>query len=70
MKDLSENNLIRFKNITKRKESIYVNFRVSGIRAGVTFSTNSLEQIVEECARIGVKEFKKAEFQFEGITQL
>ena len=27
-----------------------------------------LEKIIEECARIGVKEFKRAEFQFEGLT--
>ena len=29
-----------------------------------------LEKIVEECARIGVNEFRKAEFQFEGISSL
>ncbi len=84
MKDLAENNLVRFKNITKKKESIYANFKVNGIRAGVTFSASIavdiaaaevhagdiLERIVEECARIGVQEFKKAEFQFEGISSL
>ena len=84
MKDLAENNLIRFKNITKKKETIYANFRMHGIRAGVNFSAliavdmaaaevdagDSLEKIVEECARIGVQEFKKAEFQFEGVSQL
>ena len=84
MKDLAENNLIRFKNLTKKKESIYANFTVKGIRAGVTFSASIavdiaaaevhagdvLEKIVEECARIGVSEFKKADFQFEGISSL
>jgi len=84
MKDLAENNLIRFKNISKKKESIYANFRVTGIRAGVNFTASIavdiaaaevhagdiLEKIVEECARIGVAEFKKAEFQFEGISAL
>jgi hypothetical protein len=82
MKDLAENNLIRFKNITKKKESMYANFNVKGIRAGVNFSASIsvdiaaaevhagdvLEKIIEECARIGVNEFKKAEFQFEGIS--
>ncbi|MCX6991368.1 MAG: hypothetical protein NTX49_09980 [Chlamydiae bacterium] len=82
MKDLAENNLIRFKNITKKKESMYANFNVKGIRAGVNFSASIsvdiaaaevhagdvLEKIIEECARIGVNEFKKAEFQFEGIA--
>jgi hypothetical protein len=84
MKDLAENNLIRFKNISKKKDSIYANFRVTGIRAGVTFSAaiavdiaaaevdvgDSFEKIVEVCARIGLQEFKKAEFQFEGISSL
>ncbi len=84
MKDLSENNLIRFKNISKKKESIYANFKVKGIRGGVNFAASIsvdiaaaevhagdvLEKIIEECARIGVNEFKKAEFQFEGIASL
>lgn len=82
MKDLAENNLIRFKNISKKKESMYANFNVKGIRAGVNFSASIsvdiaaaevhagdvLEKIIEECARIGVNEFKKADFQFEGIA--
>ncbi len=82
MKDLAENNLVRFKNILKKKEAIYANFKVDGVRAGVTFSASIavdiaaaevhagdvLEKIVEECARIGVAEFKKAEFQFEGLS--
>jgi len=81
MKDLAENNLIQFKNIAKKKEAIYANFRVNGVRAGVSFSASIcvdiaaaevhagdvLEKIIEECARIGVQEFKKAEFQFEGV---
>ncbi len=82
MHDLSENNLIRFKNITKKKETMYANFKVKGIRGGVTFTASIsvdisaaevhagdvLEKIIEECARIGVSEFKKAEFQFEGLA--
>jgi hypothetical protein len=84
MKDLADNNLVQFKNVTKKKESIYANFKVNGIRAGVTFSASIavdiaaaevhagdvLEKIIEECARIGVSEFKKAEFQFEGIASV
>ncbi len=83
MKDLAENNVIRFVNITKKKDGLFANFRVRGIRAGVVFSasisvdisaaelsaTDPLEKIVEQCARIGVKEFKKAEFEFAGIAQ-
>ena len=82
MKDLSENNLIRFKNLTKKKDSLYANFKVTGLRAGVTFHASIsvdlaaaevhpgdvLEKIIEECARIGVKEFRKAEFEFEGLA--
>jgi len=82
LKDLAENNLIRFKNISKTKETIFANFKVKGIRGGVNFSASIsvdisaaevhagdvLEKIIEECARIGVKEFKKAEFQFEGLS--
>ena len=82
MNDLAENNLIRFKNLSKKKETMYANFKVKGIRGGVNFTASIsvdisaaevhpgdvLEKIIEECARIGVKEFKRAEFQFEGIT--
>ena len=84
MDDLSENNLIRFKNISRKKDSIYANFKMKGLRAGVNFSANIqvdisaaevhpgdvLEKIIEECARIGVKEFKNAEFQFEGLQNI
>ena len=84
MKDLAQNNLVRFKNISKKKEGIYANFKVKGIRNGTTFtaaivvdidaaevhSGDSLEKIIEECARIGVEEFKKCEFQFEGLTSI
>ncbi len=84
MKDLAENNLIRFKNISKKKETIIANFKVKGIRGGVNFTASIsvdlsaaevhagdiFEKIIEECARIGVKEFKKAEFQFEGLTSI
>ena len=84
MEDLSENNLIRFKNISRKKEAIFANFMVKGVRGGVNFNASIsvdlsaaevhpgdiLEKIIEDCAKIGVKEFKKAEFQFEGVTSL
>jgi len=84
MKDIAENNLIRFRNISKKKEAIYANFKVKGVKSGVNFSAtisvdlsaaevhpgDVLEKIIEECARIGMKEFQKAEFQFEGISSL
>jgi hypothetical protein len=82
LKNLAENNLIRFTNVTRKKEAIFANFTVKGIRNGVVFSAkiaiditalelnagDSLEKIIEDCARHGVKEFRKADFQFEGMT--
>ena len=84
MKDLADNNVVRFKKISKKADALYANFSVKGVRRGVQFSASitvdlaavemdageSLEKIVEECARIGVKEFKSADFQFEGITKV
>lgn len=84
MKDLIENNLVRFKNISKKKDGIYANFKVKGIRGGAAITASiavdidaaevhpgdTLEKIIEECARIGVEEFKKCEFQFEGLTSI
>lgn len=82
MKNLAENNLIRFTNVTRKKDAIFANFKVKGLRNGVVFSASisvdisslelhpgdTLEKIVEQCARHGVKEFKKAELQFEGLS--
>lgn len=84
MQDLSENNLIKFKNISRKKESIFANFKVKGLRKGVEFTASisvdisaaemhpgeTVENIVQECAKIGIKEFKNADFQFEGFTSL
>jgi len=85
MKNIAENNLIRFINITKKKDGMFANFRVKGVKGGVSFSasisvdlaaleidlaSDNLEKIIEEGARVAVKEFKKAEFQFEGIAAL
>ncbi|HEX2579801.1 MAG TPA: hypothetical protein VHK67_05320 [Rhabdochlamydiaceae bacterium] len=84
MKDLAENNLIRFKNISKKKETMIANFKVKGLRNGVNFTASIsvdlsaaelhpgdvLEKIIEDCARLGVNEFKKADFQFEGLTSI
>jgi hypothetical protein len=82
MKSIAENNLVHFKNISKKKDGIFANFKVQGIKGGTFFTASisvdisaaevhagdSLEKIIEECARIGVSEFKKAEFQFEGLS--
>ena len=82
LKNLAENNVIRFTNISRKKNSIFANFKVKGLKNGVVFSASisvdisqlelhpgdTLEKIVEECARHGVKEFKKSELQFEGLA--
>ena len=84
MKNLAENNLIRFTNVTRKKDALFANFKVKGLRNGVVFSASisvditslelhpgdTLEKIVEECARHGVKEFKKADIQFEGVASV
>lgn len=84
MKNLAENNLIRFINITKKKEGMFANFKAKGIKGGTSFSASiavdiaaaevdpadSLEKIIEECARIAVREFKTSELQFEGIVAI
>lgn len=82
MKNLAENNLIRFINITKKKDGLFANFKVKGLKGGTSFSasisvdlsaaevdpSDPLEKIIEHCARMAVKEFKKSEMQFEGMT--
>jgi len=80
--NLAENNLIRFINITKKKDGMFANFRVKGVKSGTTFSASisidvsaaevdaadSLEKIIESCAKVAVRDFKKSEFQFEGLA--
>jgi len=82
MKNIAENNLIRFINISKKKDGMFANFKVKGIKGGTTFSasisidiaaaevdpSDTLEKIIEDCARIAVRDFTKTEFQFEGLT--
>jgi hypothetical protein len=84
MKNLSENNLIRFTKITKKKEGMFANFKAKGIRGGTSFTAaiavdlsaaevdpgDSLEKIIEECARIAEKDIKKSELQFEGLEAI
>jgi hypothetical protein len=81
LKNLAENNLIRFISVTKKKDGLFVNFRVNGIKEGTTFSasisvdtaaaevdlSDPLEIIIENCAKLAVKQIQKAEFQFEGM---
>lgn len=82
MKNIAENHLIRFISITKKKEGLFANFKVKGIKGGAQFSTtisvdlsaagvspdDHLEKIIGESAKVAVKEFKKSEMQFEGVS--
>lgn len=81
MKNLAENNVVRFINITKKKEGFFANFKVHGVRGGLVFSASlsvdldaadvsladPLDKIIEECAKVATKEFKKSDLQFEGL---
>lgn len=84
MKDLAENNVIRFLNISRRKEGIFANFKVKGQKGGVSFSASisvdisaaevdpadPLEKIIEECAKIAVREVRRSEYSFEGLANI
>jgi hypothetical protein len=84
MKNIAENNLIRFINISKKKEGMFANFKAKGIKGGSAFSASisvdiaaaevdpgdTLEKIIEECARIAVRDFKTSELQFEGLVAI
>lgn len=63
---------------------MFANFKVKGIKGGTTFSASicvdisaaevdpgdSLEKIIEGCARLAVRDFKKSELQFEGLAAI
>lgn len=85
MKNIAENNLVRFINITKKKDGLFANFRVKGVRGGMLFSASisvdlaaceldpaidPLEKIIEQAAKLAVREFKKTDLQFEGLQAL
>lgn len=81
MEDLENNNVIRFKNISRKKEGFFAHFQVKAVSNGVTISASLsvdilshelhlgdvMERIIEECAKIGLKELKKADYTLEGI---
>lgn len=79
--DIAENNLVRFISITKKKEGMFANFRVKGMRGGATFNSSisvaidqanvnaadPLEKIIAECGRIAVR-MSETKLQFEGLA--
>jgi hypothetical protein len=78
--DIAENNLVRFISINKKKDGMFANFRVKGMKGGATFSssisvdigqaevdaTATLEEIISACAKIAVRMFE-TKLQFEGL---
>lgn len=79
--DLAENNVVRFISITKRKNGLFANYKVKGVKGGATFSSSiavdvlqanvdasePLEKIISECAHIAVRMFE-TKVQFEGLV--
>jgi hypothetical protein len=84
MEKLEENNLVKFKNISKKKGIMFANFQAKCIRGGITMTasisvdissielhpTDPLEKIIEQSAHIAIREFKKANFKLEDFTVL
>ena len=84
MQSLEENFLVRFINISKKKDGVFANFKVKGIKNGTSMTasiavdilqaqvdlSDPLETIIAECSQVAVKELKRSEFQFEGLTVL
>lgn len=83
MNNIAENNLVRFISVTKKKDGLFANFRVKGMRGGATFSSSisvdinqanvhagdPLEKIIEECSRIAVR-MSETKLQFEGLIKV
>lgn len=81
--NIAENNLVRFISISKKKNGMFANFRVKGMKGGATFSSSisvdisqasvdasdPLEKIIEECGRIVVR-MSETKLQFEGLLQV
>ena len=81
--NIAENNLVRFMSITKKKDGLFANFRVKGMKGGATFSSSisvdinqanvsaadPLEKIIEECGHIAVR-MSETKLQFEGLLHV
>ncbi len=81
--NIAENNLVRFISITKKKDGMFANFRVKGMKGGATFSSSisvdinqanvqandPLEKIIDECGRIAAR-MSETKLQFEGLVRV
>lgn len=84
MKNIAENNKVHFKNLSKKKNGVFANFLVTGVRGGTTIRASisidiaaaevdladPMEKIIEECARIAEKDIKNSQYQFEGLQNI
>ena len=82
MTKLEDNNLIKFKNITKKKDAVYANFSVKKISSGISISStisvdisylelhssDTLEKIIISCAKRAVAEIKKTDFILDDFS--
>lgn len=82
--DTGENNVVKFISITKKKEGLFANFRVKGIKGGATFSSSisvdigeanvdasePLEKIIEEAVKVAIREFEKSKLRFDLVGAL
>lgn len=81
--NIAENNLVRFISITKKKDGLFANFRVKGMKGGATYSfsisvdvnqanvhaADPLEKIIDECGQIAVR-MSETKLQFEGLIRV
>lgn len=81
MNNMAENNQIRFVSIKKKKNGVFANFKVTGIKGGTTISASivvdlaaadvdlgdPMEKIIEQCAKVAAKDIKEPKYQFEGL---
>jgi hypothetical protein len=81
--NIAENHVVRFMSISKKKEGLFANFRVKGVKGGVTYSSSisvdvnqanvdasdSLEKIIEKCGRIAVR-MSETKLEFEGLVHI
>ena len=84
MAQTAENSVIRFISLTRRKNGLFANFKVKGERGGTTLSASicvdtsiaevdpadPLEKIIEECAKLAVREVRRSEYSFEGLANI
>lgn len=84
MKNIAENNLVRFIGLSKKKDGTFAVFKVKGIKNGMMFTatitvdisaagvdpTDSLESIIEHSSKLALNEFKKTDYHFEGLKAI